>query len=135
MPKNICIICLENIVITKSIIYDRDSSSKNTLFPPEDHENNINIDIMTKENELVTTPILRGFRCHHAYHRECIQPWFEQGKLSCPCCRIDLLNPCDFRCAVLSVLRKERLQVLQRWGVSNEWANISTNYNNDILQE
>eukprot|EP01083_Nonionella_stella_P022083 61065_1 len=66
------------------------------------------------------SPIIRGWNCNHIYHKECIQPWLEQGKISCPCCRQDLLNPDDFRHAVTSVLRKERLHMMRRWGIKQE---------------
>ena len=34
-------------------------------------------------------PIRRINRCHHAFHRHCIDTWFESG-VTCPICRIDI---------------------------------------------
>ena len=65
--------------------------------------------------------IMKGFQCKHVFHQACIQPWFEQGKISCPCCRLDLINPDDFKDALLRVLRKERIQTMHRWGVTEGW--------------
>ncbi len=68
--------------------------------------------------------IIQGYQCKHVFHRGCIKPWLEQGKISCPCCRKDIINPNDFKCAVVSVLRKERLQMMQRWGIKQNWVQL-----------
>lgn len=101
---------------------DKDNTC--TLFSPDDDT------LMTIQNQRpdMAIPVIQGWKCNHLYHRVCILPWFEQGKLSCPCCRRDLLNPSDFRNAVLSVLRKERLQMMHRWGVGEGWTS-SVRYN------
>ncbi len=117
LSDKLCVICLDTLTPTSK------SEGDNNLRP-----NNEDSGIMIESNDNKMAPIIKGFRCKHCYHRACIRPWFELGKLSCPCCRIDLLNPCDFRSAVLSVLRKERLQEMQKWGVRDGWASISHSY-------
>jgi hypothetical protein len=42
------------------------------------------------DEDLDKCVIVRGGRCGHAFHRECIKRWFSQcGKRSCPACRTD----------------------------------------------
>jgi len=37
----------------------------------------------------LSQPVRRINRCHHAFHRSCIDTWFESG-VTCPICRVDI---------------------------------------------
>ena len=120
-----CTICLEqiddcnnNYTHPKSNKF-RISQDKDGMLSMEEHG----------EGQINSHSIIKGWNCNHIYHKECIKPWLEQGKLTCPCCRRDMLNSNDFRTAVLSVLKKERIQMLHRWGIDEEWTNRNNNDN------
>jgi hypothetical protein len=42
-----------------------------------------------QESMELNSPIRRINRCHHAFHRACIDTWFGSG-VTCPICRIDI---------------------------------------------
>ena len=104
----------------------KSSSTKKYLVRKKSSMNSSNTKNKIKEEQKIL-PIdknqfmIQGNQCKHVFHRGCIRPWLEQGKVSCPCCRKDIINPEDFKTAVVSVLRKERLQMMQRWGIRDDW--------------
>ncbi|KAL1364846.1 hypothetical protein HN51_012997 [Arachis hypogaea] len=42
-------------------------------------------------NEFHEGDQLRNLKCHHAFHRDCLDKWLQQSFATCPLCRIKLL--------------------------------------------
>jgi len=52
--------------------------------------------------------MIEGKKCPHMFHKECLTEWLQLHD-KCPCCRLDMMTPNEYREAAINALGTDRV--------------------------